>query len=298
MEKIKAIYTLISFIVMFLVGKVFSYILAKLKVGYALCEDGKIFTPVLYLVHKETGRKIILMGVIHIAKKTYYEKLQSIINLFPSHAVLYEGIGKITEEEIKQFSDEELGIYNNIQNLSKDRALLSTILKLQGQRDGLEYAPEWIRTDMTMFEFVKKFAAHNVGSFFNSKHPFPAKEKELETAQLAWLFDLMMTNITGMSFVSNFFQIFSTKKSKAKKIIIVERNQIALEGIFNQAQHTDVISIWGAGHLSGMIKSLKKVGYKQEKMDWFIAYNKQKSAFKRFLVIFRRELEEKQVEKT
>ena len=72
------------------------------------------------------NKTVTFVGVMHIATKQYYEKIENILSKFKDNTVLYEGVGNAS-------NNESLVTYTLL--LMK----LADILDLTFQKDGVEY---------------------------------------------------------------------------------------------------------------------------------------------------------------
>jgi hypothetical protein len=259
--------------VLHLATRIASEVLGFLKIGSVIRQGNKLKTPVLYLEHPTTRRRIILIGVMHIGERKYYEELQLLIDTFPKYKILYEGIGKLSPGEWEKLTEKERHIYSCIIESIKTTSLLTMLLNIQGQREGLRYDSQWIRTDMSMFEFIRKVSAYNIASIFpKTQISFDKKGDAVDKALTAWICDIIIMRASFLVIVMNIIGFFSTKCKKSNKLLLDERNAIALEAIFRESKSADIVSIWGAEHLKGMLKVLKRAGYVKKDKHWIVCY--------------------------
>jgi hypothetical protein len=66
---------------------------------------------------------------------------------------------------------------------------------------------------------------------------------------------------------------FSRKGGLLEEFILESRNEVAMRGIESYLPEGDVASIWGAAHLRGIGKSLKRAGFREVRREWFTAYH-------------------------
>lgn len=251
-----------------------SYILGKFRIGPVVCFKDKIMTPVIYLENPNTNKKVVLIGMMHIGIKRYYEEIQKIIDSLSGYKILYESIGKLKPGQRKLFNDSEREAYKNLKKDIKSRTLISAILKLQGQKKGLNYNEEsWIRTDMDIFDFIKKINKEKIKLLHEKLLKLSLKDK-LDKDIARWLIQAILLKMNAFILIMPIINLFSRQKRIENDIILKERNQIALNGIFENLKDSNVASIWGAMHLIEMTKKLKKAGFKQVKKEWYVAYEK------------------------
>lgn len=263
---------IVIFSIGFILTRLISLILGYLKIGSVLCLEKNVLTPIVYLKNHQTGKKVVLIGMMHIGNQEYYQEVQKLVDSLSGYKILYEGIKKLNEEEISKLSPKEVKIFKKIEKNMNNRSVMATLLRIQDQKKGLLYDSHWICTDMTLFEFIKRLSESKTDSMFTSEPRLPKKLAKFEKLLFAWMFDLALERISGIMVLAKFFGLFSNKERSLEKLIVHDRNIIAINAILEQVKDSNVASIWGAAHLPGMVKELKKDGFSQEKKSWLVAY--------------------------
>lgn len=263
---------IVIFSVGFVLTRLVSLILGYLKIGSVLSLENKILTPVIHLKNHQTGKEIVLIGMMHVGDKEYYQQVQKLVDSLLGYKILYEGIKKLSEEETLKLNPNEIKILKKIKKIMNNGSVISTLLRIQDQKKGLQYDPHWICTDMTLFEFIKRLSESKTDSIFTSDTFLPKKIAKFEKLLFAWMFDLALERISGIMVFAKFFGLFSKKERSLEKLIVHDRNIIATKAILAHVKDFNVVSIWGAAHLPGMVKELKKDGFRQEKKSWLVAY--------------------------
>ncbi|MEI8223956.1 MAG: TraB/GumN family protein [bacterium] len=254
----------------FIASKYLARFLGWLKSGTVIYREKHLCTPVVHLVHPKTKRRIILMGMMHVGDPEYFQELQHVLNTLKEYRVLYEGIGTINAEQKLLFSEKEQEIFNAMEKSMSDRNIMSAFLRLQGQRDGLNYEASWIRTDMSQFDLIRAMAAKGLG--WTKAPKFPGVNEKIESLIVTWLLNALLIRMQVLFLFLKLFHFGKEEKAALQDIIITERNKIAVDGILEHVQHDHVVSIWGAAHLPGMISLLNKQGYREQERTWFKAY--------------------------
>ena len=227
---------------------------------------GKLQLPIITLREKNTGNLVRLVGVVHIAESAYWKKLTGFIEQYPHSAVLYEGVSKVSEEEKLRFTENELAVWKQFDELGPAMKEIGVLMGLTFQKEGLPYPENWIRTDMTGFDFVRAYAANSKAD--DNVLEFP-KFLENDKPLLHWL---IRSFIAHMPFFSLVFG--NRKKSKARDVVIIHlRNIIGCEAIKEYRDKGDVISVWGGGHIPGMVHLLEQMEYEVIDTDWHNVIN-------------------------
>lgn len=232
--------------------------------------------PVIEYLHPESQRRVALIGVMHFADADYYRRIGQLITSLPDRHILFEGVGRITEEETVAFSDAERTIATRFERVFAFVDDLKNLLGLTAQRDGLAYKPSWFNTDMPLCSIVKKLA-HDESKFLSHLDRVEELRKEDKDGTalrntMNWILGMMPT----VSFLSGIVRWFSKDMRNTMHLILEERNEIAVKAILEHAKTHDVAAIWGAQHLIGMEKLLKHAGYCEDERLWLTAYHVRK----------------------
>ncbi len=235
---------------------------------------GALELPVVYF-ENDAGRSIIVINVIHFADAQYYATLQKLIDSLEGYAVLFEGTGTLTPEQKESLSPSEKVVSGEFDKLFEVLKVLSGILELKGQKEGLTYPSTWVRTDMPIRELIRRFAAEDLHIVSND---MPSITKLLNSEGdrkiVRWFVNRMFAKFPAHAVLLGAFALFSKKKRAMKRIILDERNTFAFEGI--QEQSGNVVTIWGAAHFRGIEKHLKRAGFRAIRKDWYPAYRVRK----------------------
>lgn len=237
--------------------------------------------PIKFYEHPETKRRVILVGVIHIAKAPYYQDIQHLIDSAAAggYRILYESVGKMDEADIINLPDNERSVVRQMQAVSAFMQGMSTKLfdgDIVYQKQGLTYPPSWIRTDVEVAHVATLFAEANLTFFAGGEKA--AKQNPLEDMSeehLKWMRLLVKTLIKllpGITAVLRPFTYFSYKKRVRNYIIIDLRDEVAAEGILHHTKESDVLSVWGAAHLPGIHTHLSAAGYRLKNTHWLKAF--------------------------
>lgn len=238
---------------------------------------GVLQIPVYFYKHKNTSKRVVLVGTIHIGKPSYYKKIQDLIDSMveEGYLVLYESIGKMSNEEISRLPEKQKYFAKWIKNIDFG---INELLNFFGdetihQRQGLRYPPSWIRTDLDLSHICSLFAETKTEFDENPKDDFLKIKDESGCTDdfLKIAFRTIIKIIPGLSIV---FKIIHRDKNKIArdKIFIKERDEIAFKAIIEHNKQSNILSIWGAYHLPGIHKHLLTAGYNRTNIKWFDAF--------------------------
>ncbi len=257
----------------------FAQLTKGFKTGCIKVENGKVQVATTHFIHPVTRRRVIFVGVMHIGKKAFYKQIQELIDKYEAqdYRVLYEGVRHTPEGIPGTYSEKEKQLINQLEMLSGFTKQIACILKLQYQKDGLRYPGYWFNTDISEYELVRLMVSQNINLLKDDK---PLDSDILAAHRIVrWVCNTFFAYIVPLAITMDTLAQFSTQKRKLKNIILNHRNAIALEGIKNIGHGYNLITIWGAAHYFGIAKGLKKLGYQEEKKEWFTAYKLRRYRF-------------------
>lgn len=220
--------------------------------------------------------EVDLIGAVHIADESYYEKLNTSFKAYP--AVLFEMIG-----------GENLGNGNGIQNEAAKPAgalgflgvafeKMQQALDLKGQKDEVDYSAEnFVHADLTIEEFTKLNQEREQSLMtFMLKQAF-AKPSGNEPSSAGLLLALLSRNPEKLK-----LQLVDTlgegdtqmANITGDNVIINDRNIKCLAVMQDQidAGKTKVGIFYGAAHYPDMEKRLIEQGFKMTQQTWLDAW--------------------------
>jgi hypothetical protein len=263
-------------LVLYPVWRLFAWTANAIGTSWIRRAGDRIETPVVFYVHPETKREVVLITTIHYAEPEYYAGIQKLIDALGNHRILFEGVGKITEEETTSLTEDERRVLRKIVSSFRLMDVVAVTLSLQKQRDGLAYPTHWINTDVKLIELVRWFAKNKASLIGNVLEPSNANPTDVEMPEppiIKWLFDRQLGQIIPIAMVTNVIAFFSKPHRLAVDYILRQRNEIALAGIEERLRTENVATIWGAGHLPGIDAGLKKLGFREVRRAWHVAYH-------------------------
>ncbi len=259
-------------VLLFPLWKLYCWIVNLFGTDSMRIKDKNLETPVVFYQHPVTRRMIVFIAMTHIGEKSYYSRVQEIINSLTGYIVLFEGTGKLSPEEESSLSDKERSLKVQIDSMFEAIEEFSKILFLQHQKQGLSYDTSWINTDFTTYKILQELAKENFNFFKPERNVDRLFEDKKYHRLIRWMVNTMFTNFVALALLSAPIRLISRKKRINEKIILDDRNVEAISGISKYIQQGDVISIWGAGHMKGISKWIKENGFLEVRREWIIAY--------------------------
>jgi hypothetical protein len=224
-------------------------------------------TAVTRLSQTRNPRTVTLVACIHIGLPSYYDELNAIIAAHRG-AVLYEGIGSLSQEEIEQLTPEERAIFERLVPLHELYKKLAAPLGLVFQGDALHYDREhWINADIPLRQLLAYWK--------DAKAPPLPLEKltdqllENEASRRFAIQLLLQEPLILATF--NLLRTWVPPLRRMSQVLIEERNRAAIEAFDRVPPDQDALIIYGAGHMSGLLEALRDRWYWRTGESWHTA---------------------------
>ena len=233
----------------------------------------------------QKGHKITLLGVMHIAEQPFWSKLtQTLLNT--KNTVHLEGVKPFNKETSVATVEEQ----NKMDSLLKVASFSRILAKETGlvfQLDGIKTAltdagtalPEtgWQNVDMNVQAAVKHINADELNETAASLDKLVTEfQKDDAPFSLGSFMLFMIRNPKILKALTFFTQLTKKDKNEAldalQGFILDDRNEYAIAEALKV--ENDVILVWGAAHLEGMGKLLKKAGYRHQQRKWNLLISK------------------------
>lgn len=228
----------------------------------------------------EAGQKVHLVGAVHVGDRAYYRGLQ---RLFAGYdALLYEMV-KPRNAPAPKPGQRTGSLIGGMQ------IAMSEMLELAYQLDEIDYTrANFVHADMDYATFVRRQNAR--GESFTTLllraylHEFRrmSSGKTNPDLQLAKLLDALrgpdraskLKLLLGEQF-NDIEPLLQGIEGPDGSVIISERNDAALSVMREQLNNgkRNIGIFYGAAHLKGMDKSLRKMGFRQTDLQWRTAWD-------------------------
>ena len=238
-------------------------------------EDNEIHLQPAATTYEKDGIAITLIGAVHLADHTYFQELNRRFQKFD--ALLYEMIGGEKMGEIQKKL--RAGEVRDVSEVAKTYATIARFLKLATQKDEIEYgAKNFVHADLTaeeyqalrekggegLIEFVMG-AADQTG--LQDQATVEAITAALESGDAEKAKRLLMPTVAGGD--ESFGGLMGPS------LIITDRNEKCLHVLDGEITkgHRQIGIFYGAAHLPGLERELRKRGYKKTRHEWINAWS-------------------------
>ena len=234
-------------------------------------------TAVIELRHRQTERRVKLVGMIHVALASYYAAVNELIaeHEAAGGAVLYEGLGSLTEEEVNQLTPRERSIYRAIVPLHALYTAFAARLDLAFQEKAVHYDREhWVNADLPLRELLRRWA--DSGAPMLPMGDLTAERLKIRDGA----FGSLSRGLTGFMLLQTPVMLSAITHlrgwvpplARLSELLISDRNRAALDALEGTDPTADALILYGAGHLPGLIEGLERRGYREVNRRWLTAY--------------------------
>lgn len=233
--------------------------------------------------YEKDGVTVDLIGAIHIADANYYTRLNKEFTNYES--LLFEMVGGDTMKDGKADQAKKDAKDPMMAMLGDVYGMVGKLLKLQGQKDGIDYAAKnFIHADLSMedFEKLQKEKGESLLGFAmqNAQNAKPgAKQPNMQKLLTA----VLSGNSNGIK-----LELVDTLGGATdqmagmmgQSVIIGDRNKACLKVLAAQvkAGKKKLGIFYGAAHFPDMEKDMLKMGYKKTGHRWLTAWDIPKAA--------------------
>jgi hypothetical protein len=215
----------------------------------------KLQTPCYRLTDRD-GRRVELVGAVHLAEKSYYQHLNRRFRSFD--AVLVEGVGDLRSKG------------KDSRGFPRFRKLVYDKLHMSLQGDMIDYSrANIVHADFTTAGYAEARRRHGLGE--RPKEP-------LDQVAAAVEFEIMTRNLTDVRRALA-VDLHATSQnypgSKAEyQVDAVERERIVLDVLERQlaAGKRNLCIFYGSGHLPALRDELLARGWKLSGVEWLDAW--------------------------
>lgn len=195
-------------------------------------EEDQIVIPIVTVKRGETS--IVLIGMIHIASKDFFETVLSHLNIYEKSGfqILYEEVEAIPSAE-KQILD---SLFKGLQKYG-----------LYSQLEYLHPRTSWKSADMTQ----EMSQNSDDDSLYEENHNDDMSSPE------KYIRNILLPQLENPSLEIPGFEV-----------VINRRNEVAVRVILDHVEKTNVATFWGCSHLPGMIDLLGQAGFQIDTIEW------------------------------
>ncbi|NTV31003.1 hypothetical protein HGA91_03440 [candidate division WWE3 bacterium] len=221
----------------------------------------------------KNGQTIVMVCVMHVASPTYYAFIRKTIAEYEAkqYRVLYELVDKSPREEMEKLPENTRLILRWLANAQRTIRHATKGLRTQSQLTGLPIKKSWINTDMTIAQLLTRLAPVWGDRLSESTFDVLTNHPDQAGPLLKWVYNRFFSwgvVLYGLSDIGRFMPF----GRGLHQVILVERNDIAYQAIQEHLPQANIVSIWGAAHISDMHRRLRRDGFRIVSVIWVNAY--------------------------
>jgi hypothetical protein len=235
-------------------------------------DESCLQTAVTRLEQARSPREVVVVSTIHVGLQSYFDELNDVIDAFQARgngAVLYEGIGSLTEAEIEALTPEERRIYERIAPLHELYEKFAGPLGLVFQGTALHYDRDrWINADVPLRQLLGLWANKKVPPLPLDKLTedlFKTESSKKLAAMLLLQEPLILSTFNSVRHVLPGLR-------RINDVLIEERNRAAIAAFDRVPPDQDALIIYGAGHVAGLMDALRERWYWRKSEEWYTAF--------------------------
>lgn len=233
-----------------------------------LRRQGRVIqAPQLVYSHLATGRRVTLIGMVHVAEPRFYDEVKVVVaNCEANGAVVHaEGSGKtLAEEVLTGITEAEAEV---IRELQRGELLKAHRLPLFGWADQnmamLPYPDSWQFIDLSRLDVIRLTGTDVLMRTYRDLNNL------MDWAET----DTKKPHLCRLSIAMGFRKYASNSRRVQKKldlpehrVLVDQRNKVAMAAVHGSAQ--DVVLVWGTKHLPGMEEDLREHGFVRVDEFW------------------------------
>jgi hypothetical protein len=237
-------------------------------------DGAKLQTAVTVLRERSTGRSVTLVSMIHVGHADYYTAIAALVAEHErgNGTVLYEGLGSLTEAEIRELSPQERTVYGALAPLHGLYRVLAQSLGLVFQGEALRYDRErWINADLSLRELVRRWAESEAPLLplgaVGTDEPV-ARNGRL--AGPAGAFMLLGTPLL-LSVLGRLGGMIPMVRT-LRELLLNDRNRAAMDAFELSDAGRNAMILYGAAHIAGLSEWLRRRGFVVARQTWLTAY--------------------------
>lgn len=224
-------------------------------------------TPVRYYRHPITGRRITLVGTMHVGEARYYNELRGVIAEEVSNGAIVqcEGSSQSLAADLAapDLTDQERDALTALQRLDTLTRKRIAALGWVHQLEAMPNEPGWDRIDLGALEVLRLGDVDVV--LRGVRRACRGLDWADDNTSAPNLFRLQIAVVYRLA-ASDSRLLQRRLAQKANAVVLHRRTAVALEGLHETQR--DTVLIWGAKHLPGMDADLAARDYICSRETW------------------------------
>ena len=222
------------------------------------------------LAHRSTGRRVTLVGVMHIGDSSYFDVLSDLLFELARHGeeIHVEGISAGTAHgtddlDLTPWERERLA---EAATWADPEAATAGMLQLASQRVGLRLPDNTRNVDLSDLDLLRAVGWRDYERLLRPAPISPPLRRPTGLAvRSAMRFQLRYGRAIQR------IRALRPRNRRIDRVVIGSRNRWAFMGAHAALQWTDVVLVWGTDHLPGLAAMFRANGYRLHHEAWLEA---------------------------
>jgi hypothetical protein len=229
--------------------------------------------------HLQTGvytmrrddRTVTLIGACHVGRPGYYAQIhQLVLGLIQAGAELhFEGLHaeRRETEPVERLLAEAAAPGLNLNTVEAAGQVLGLVSQRRVLTPLLQELPDARNIDVSTVDVFRALSAKKIATLSSDEPGL------IEEIPQAWRPTAARLILWALRHVGNpALLLGAARGSRAHFAVIVDRNALAMYHALDTARTRDVVLLWGANHLPGMLRRLRRAGFILVRTEWVEAF--------------------------
>jgi hypothetical protein len=224
-------------------------------------------TPQRVYTHPETGRRITLIGMVHVGEPRYFDQVKAVIaECEAAGAVVHSEASPkhLTDDQLLKMTPEEAEV---IQEFKRGSHLIKHQVPAFGWIDQTSAFWPWPETwqfiDLSRIDMIRMTGTEKLLRFIRRINDM--MDWEDNDSKKPHMYRLSIATTFRLA-ASNSKRVQRRLEPPVHKVLVDHRNKVAMDAVHATTQ--DVVLVWGSKHLVGMEADLRDHGYVRVSETW------------------------------
>jgi len=214
-------------------------------------------TPVHRYTHPDTGRRVTVIGTVHLGEPAYFAGLRAAIDdLTAAGAVVHCEGSRLLACDDPDITVSEQQILTDMRRCHELEKRWITELGWVGQIEGLGYPPQWRVIDLNQLQIIRRVGVETMRQSMQRKTTMldrlDKRPNGIDVFRLG-------TAVTLRAGASDRRAVQRRTAEPTDPVLVGDRTTVALGGVFDTDR--DTVLVWGAGHVPGLGAGLGTRGF-------------------------------------
>lgn len=210
-----------------------------------------------------SGRRLVLVGMMHLGEEEYFEETSKQLETFSAkgYALHYERLKEASEKDVAGLSPKLKVNFERLRSQAKNasHSKAASVLKLAYQKESLSYPANAENVDITDLDLFLSMGHERASKIFEAMN---VAQMEVQEARKMLILAFRMHGIQTL------LAKITPQGRAMHQVVLRDRNAHAVQAAKTTLETSNLVLVWGADHLPGLIKTFQAAGFKIEHSYW------------------------------